>query len=68
MNKNIKMKKQSNIHEKPGDVSVKLNFTDTESNPSDRYDTDHLSKIPNFDNDMAPFDKTTVEFIQKIIS
>ena len=66
MKNKIKMNKQSNLLGKIGDLSLILNFTYNESNPSDRYDTDHLSKSPNFDNGMAPFDQTTVEFIQKL--
>ena len=50
---------------KPGDVSAKLSFTDTESDPSDGDDTDHLSKHINFEYFMAYSDKTTVQFLQK---
>ena len=54
------------IHGKPGYVSAKLNFNSkSESDPSEGDDTDHLIKHPNFDGDMAYFDKTTVQFIQK---
>ena len=66
-NNKIKMKiKKRYLHGKPGDVSEELNFTDTESDPSDRDDTDNLIKHPNVDDDMAYFDNTTVGFIQKL--
>ena len=45
----------------------KLKFSDTESDPSEKYDTDHLNKHPNSDDDMASFDKITIEFLQKYI-
>ena len=60
-------KKKSNLHVKPGDVSAELNFTDKETYPSDRDDTDNLNEHPNFDNEMASFDKNTIEFLKKII-
>ena len=66
MNKKKKMKKKKCLHGKPGDIPEKLNFTDTESYPSVGYDTDNLSKHTNFENDTASFDKTTVEFLQKL--
>ena len=46
-------------------VSAKFNFADTESDQSDRDDTYHLSMYPNFDGDVASFDKTTDELFQK---
>ena len=68
MNKKMKMKrKKSNLHVKPGYVSAELNFTDKETYPSDRDDTDNLNEHPNFDNEMASFDKNTIEFLKKII-
>ena len=67
MNKKIKNEqKKSNLHGKLGDISAKLNFTDTQIDPSDGYVTDHLSKHPIFDDYMASFDKTTVYFLQTI--
>ena len=44
---------------------MKSNFIYSESDPSDVYDTHHFSKHSNFDDDMAFFDKTTVQFLQK---
>ena len=60
------MNKKGTLHGKPGNVSVELNFnSDSESNPSDRYYTEHLSKHNNFYDDMSYFDNTTVQFLQK---
>ena len=59
--------KKINLHGKPGDVSEKLNFnSDSESGPSGRDNTEHLINNPNFYDDMVSFDKTTVQFLQKI--
>ena len=58
-NKNEERKR--NLHGKQGYVTEKLNFnSDSESYPSDGYDTEHLSEHPNFDDEMASFDKTIV--------
>ena len=57
--------KKSNPQGKLGDVSTKLNFTDTERDTSHWDETDHLSKHPNFDDYMESFDKKIVEFLQK---
>ena len=54
------MEKNNILHGKPGDVAAKLNFVDTESDSSDRDDTDHLCTHPNFYDDVASFDKKTV--------
>ena len=48
-------------------VSSKLDFNSySESDPSDRYDTNNLSKHHNLDDVMESFDKTTVQFLQKL--
>ena len=60
------MEKKRNLDGQPGYVSVKLDFTDTESDPYDGYGTDILIKHPIFDDDMAYFDNTTVTFFPKI--
>ena len=66
INNKIKTKRKENLHGKPGDVSAKLTFIDTESDPLDVDSTDNLNKLPNFDDDMASLDKTKFEFPQKI--
>ena len=63
INKKIKLTRKKSTW-KPGDVSAKLNSMDTESDPSDGDDSDNLSKHTNFDDEMASFDKTTIEFFQ----
>ena len=46
--KKIKMKIKETLHGKLGHVSVKLYFnSDSESDPSDGDDTEHLNKHPN---------------------
>ena len=62
------MEIKSNLHGKPEEVSARLNFTDTESDPPDRGETDYLKKHPNFDDGMASFDKTTARFLQRFHS
>ena len=59
-----KNEEKTNLHGKPGDVSEKLNFTDSESDPSDGYDNHHLCKHSNFYEKMAFFDNTTVKIFQ----
>ena len=54
------------MHFKPGYVLEKINFTDTGSDPSDKYDTSNLSKHPNLEDDTVSFYKTAVEFLQKL--
>ena len=55
-----------NIHGNTGEVSVKLNFTYSEINPSDGDDTHILSKHSNFDDDMLFFARITVQFLQNL--
>ena len=67
INKEIQMKRKGTLHGKPGHVSEKSNFnSDSESDPSDGDDTEHLIKYDNFDDEMVSFDKKNVQFLQKI--
>ena len=64
-NKNEERKET--VNRKQGNFSPKLNFNPyLESDPSDRYDTDSLSKYPDFGDGVASFDKTTVQFLHKL--
>ena len=58
--KSIIRAKRKNLHGKPGDISAKSNFIDTENDPSDVDNTDNLSKHYNFDSGMASFDNTDI--------
>ena len=44
----------------------KTNFKYSDINPSYVDDTDYLSKNSHFDDEMVPFDKTTVQNLQKL--
>ena len=67
INKEIKMKRKGTLHGKPGHVSEKSNFnSDSESDPSDGDDTEHLIKYDNFDDEMVSFDKKNGQFLQKL--
>ena len=46
-------------------MDLNLN-SDTERYPPDGEDTNNLGKYHNFDDDMAPFDKKIVQFIQNL--
>ena len=59
-----KMNRKNNLHGKSGDASANLNFTCSESDPSDGYETHHLSNYSIFDDGMVYFDKKTVHFLQ----
>ena len=61
-----KKQRKKNLSKKTGVVSEKLNFTDTESDPSDGYATHNLGKRSKSDDEMVSFDNTTVKFIQRL--
>ena len=67
MNKKIRTKKKSNLYGKPVDFSEKLNFTDTESDSSDRDDTDHLSNHTIFTMKWRPLIRQPFNFSKKTI-
>ena len=56
-----------NLHVKPGNVAEHLHSNlESESGPSNTEETCNLSKSHNFDDDMAFFDKTTIQFLQHL--